>query len=72
MDNEPRTVTAVGISVNTAAGAEVNARLEAAMSQAVLNCNAEGISTCEENSAVIKARIQTAFDNELAAIAAGG
>lgn len=67
---ESKIVTAVGISVNHIAGPEVSARLEKAMSDAVLECNAEGISTSEENSQIIRERMAAAHDRVLAEIAA--
>jgi len=68
---EQRVVTAVGVSVNTPHGDEINARLSKAMSDAVLQCNQEGISTSEENSAIIRDRMRAAYEQELAAIQAG-
>jgi hypothetical protein len=65
---EERVVTSVGISVNTLHGEAVNARLQKAMSDAVLACNAEGISTDEANSEVIRKRMTEAHDAELAKI----
>lgn len=68
---ESKIVSAVGISVNHVEGREVSQRLEAAMAAEVLRCTAEGISTDDENSAVIRARIAAAHDRELALILSG-
>jgi hypothetical protein len=55
-----KVVTAVGISVNTHHGPEVNTYLEGVMAAEVLRCNAEGISTEDKHSKVIKARMLAA------------
>ncbi len=56
--DESTVVTAVGISVNTGTRGRLLAqRVEKAMADEVLKCNQEGISTSEENSAVIKERM---------------
>lgn len=68
---EPRIVTAVGIAVSTdSRGRDTAKRVEAAMAAEVLKCNEEGISTSEENSAVIRERMMAARRRELDAIAA--
>ena len=60
MADESTIVTAVGISVNTIFGEDVNRRLERAMSDAVLECNAGGITTEEKNSSTIRAAMAVA------------
>lgn len=64
-------VTAVGISVNTLHGEDANRRLEQAMADEILKCNAEGISTSDENAAAIRLRMRAAYERELAKIANG-
>lgn len=63
-------VTAVGISVNTVHGPEVNARLEAASSAEVMRCLEEGITTEEKNSWVIRERMAEARAREMELIIA--
>lgn len=64
-------VTAVGVSVNSVHGEDANKRLEKAMSDEILKCNEEGISTEEKNSAIIRDRMQAAYARELENIQSG-
>lgn len=59
-DEESKIVTAVGVIVTGLHGSDLTVRLEKAMSDAVLECNAEGISTDEKNSWIIRERMAAA------------
>lgn len=66
-----RVVTAVAVSVNSdTLDVDQQARIEAAMTAAILACTAEGISTEEANASIIKARMFEAHDRVVAEIAA--
>lgn len=65
-------VTAVGVSVNSVLFPEQAKRLEQAMSDAILECTAEGLSTEEKNAPVIRARMAAAHQRALDEIAAEG
>lgn len=68
---ESKIVTAVGIAVSTGSrGRAMAKRIENAMRQAVLDANAEGISTEEKNSDVIRERMMLARRKVLDEIAA--
>ena len=59
--SESKIVSAVGIAVSsTFGGPELASAIEKAMSQAVLQANAEGISTEEKNSVELKRRMEEA------------
>jgi len=61
MEKESKVVSAVGVaSTSPRWGNNVAKRIEKAMSDAVLECNQEGISTEEKNSAIIRERMQAA------------
>lgn len=63
---EPRVVTSVGVAATSPTHGVARARrIEKAMSDAVLKCNEEGISTAEENSAKIQERMFEARRLEL-------
>lgn len=63
---EQVTVTAVGTAVSTGnRGRAVADRIQRAMSDAILAANAEGISTSEENSPVIRERMMAARQKAL-------
>ena len=69
--SETKIVTAVGAAANSARwGKNIALRIEAAMAAAVLECNAEGISTEEKNSGIIRERMQAARQRVLAEIKA--
>lgn len=72
MSKEQKVVTAVGVSANSSArwGRNTAKRIEKAMADAVLECNAEGISTEEKNSAIIRERMQSARQRVLQEIQA--
>lgn len=70
MEYRPKVVTAVGSIVRSNKGREYSERLQRAMAQAVLECNAEGLSTDEANSDVIRDRMLAARDREKDRIAA--
>jgi hypothetical protein len=64
-------VTAVASSVNSHRfGRRLALRIEQAMADEVLKCNAEGISTDEQNSDVIRRRVLMARQREIDAIVA--
>jgi len=56
---DEKVVTAVGVFVSSSQE-DLVSRLEKAMSDAVLACNAEGISTDEKNSWIIRERMLAA------------
>lgn len=68
---ESKVVTAVGVITISHHGAGAEARLSKAMSNAVEQCLAEGLSLDESNAAVIRARMAEAHARELAEIEAG-
>jgi hypothetical protein len=54
-------VRAIGVATHTGpVRTALGAAIEAAMAAAVLECNAEGISTAPENSAIIRERMMAA------------
>jgi hypothetical protein len=53
-------VEAVGIATAVHKNPVLARKIAAAMRQAILDCNAEGISTSDENSAVIRERMMAA------------
>lgn len=68
MSDEPveqRLVTSVGVSINHSGLGEHSQRVNDAVIAEILKCNAEGISTDEKNSVVIRERMQMAHDREL-------
>lgn len=61
-------VMAHGVAAHSQFGGDAAARLQKAMEQAILACNAEGITNSEENSVVIGRRMRLAHQTELLAI----
>lgn len=59
MADEPIVVTAVGTFVGTSVN-DLARRIEEASVAEILKCNAEGISTEEKNSWIIKERVAAA------------
>lgn len=63
--SESQVVMAVGMAaISRNRGRKYSQRLERAMANAVLQCNAEGISTEEKNTPIIRARMQAAKERE--------
>jgi len=68
---ESKIVTAVGVAVSRSGSSRAKARrIQDVMNAEILKCNAEGISTSEENSQVIRERMMAARERELEAIRA--
>jgi hypothetical protein len=67
---ESTVVTAVGVLIMGSGSDDLNARLEKAQSDAILQCAEEGITTEEKNSWIIRERMaearQRVFDEEAA------
>lgn len=57
---ESKIVTAVGVLVTGSQHGDINRRVEQAMSDAVMQCAAEGVSTEEKNSSIIRERMMAA------------
>lgn len=57
---ESKVVTAVGVLVMSSLHGDFNTRVEKAMSDAIMECAAEGITTEEKNSAIIRERMMAA------------
>lgn len=68
---ESKIVSAVMVSANSGGGLAgsgnkmLGKAIEKAMSEAILKCNAEGISTSDENSGVIRAAMMEARERVL-------
>lgn len=72
---ESKIVSAVGVATAVGMRGESRAlaqRIQAAMSQAILDANAEGISTSEEHSVELRARMLAARQRVLDEVRAGG
>jgi len=61
-------IMAHGVAAHSHFGDAAAARLQRAMEQAILQCNAEGITNTEENSPLIARRMRLAHQTELLAI----